>query len=1635
MITAYRILLTICIQCALVSASLSQDHRNIHYYTGGGDIRWELLTHLVLFDTSNLDANGGFVPPSAGEVANIARLKREAMAHGKTLLYGLAGGFSSYKPMLADAAKRAAYIEGVAKMIDDHELAGVDFDIEYPVTSADFALMDTFYTGIRARVGTRPLLTASVAHWQVQMNTTTINNSLDWVQTMGYYFRSASQSASDLTRYADAGASRAKLCLGVPFAGKSQNSPTIPWDISYRALVAKVSPFDPAVNSVYYVDGDFQFVGVNFQKEKLRVAADGGGGTMVWHHGADVTDSLRSVAVSLHDEAVRYVAPIDGFELPVGVSANALYQPGSAAIQGTHTRVNGSTGGEVTFSFNGSLYGQSRIRCKDMATAFAFPTGASIRLDYKVIDAADNVSFYLRLRDSAGNYIQAPAYQTIASTGWKRITFGRSAFTVSSAFNENDIRSYELFAQYGATGSAFTARVVLDNLVMLSPHPALRPVPDADADGYSDRLEYHLGSSTVDPTATPSAEFAGLHGWWRFDEAAYPVCADVVRGVHGMATGGNRVAGKSGNAIQLDGVDDSIPMATAASLTGTGAFTLAAWIKTSDSDGGVILQQRDATANGYQGEYQLAVTPQGTVSFMIYNGGFQFDFATTTTIHDDQWHHVAAVRDGATGQIYIDGVLAAQASGTVKSLEPLGVVVGCDSRDNINYLNAAIDDIRIYRRALAVQDLTAVAAHSPAILADRTVAYDDCMPVGTPIATMAVTGALPGTTTVYRIVAGDPSGQFQLDPATGALSLSRYPDATATESRVLTVEALTGGLSSSRSLANITVAITLFTKQENADALNLGTSWVGNTVPGADNVALWNRTVTAAQTVAPGADRAWHGLRLADPGGLVTITGGNTLTLGSGGINMEAATQDLTIEAGLVTSASQTWKIAGGRTFLRTGGTTTFNAGTTTTLSGPGTVEFTGNQTMAGTGALVINGGTLVHSLQAGTMNRSGATTLNAGTLNIQSSVNLFGYGPLNLNGGSIGSGNATACTVINDLTLGGNPVIGIGALGTGTLTFTGPASLGGGVRTITSNLSNGLGAHFSGVISNGGLVKAGPGLVTLSGTNTFTGTTSIEAGGLAIGLNGLAASNAVALAGANTQLLLGANGTTTINNLSGVGTATIRTDFTIAGTTGARVLAVNQASDGTYAGSFVEGGGRPIALIKDGGGTLALTNNGNNFTGNIQINAGQLDAGVTKPGGVTGPLGAVIGGRTVTINYGATLHFLPNNVFGGSGKSAATIPSVVVNGGTLQTQRFNILGNMTLNGGTLRNANGTDPVTYDGFQFLGPVTVGGASASTIDTTTGKGCHLLGGGSIVFTVNNATGDSAADLMINTILRDGSGDYPGAAALVKQGTGTMVLSGNNVYSGGTTVSNGTMQVTGALGAGAVTVADGATLGGNGNLGGNLIIQPGGTHALAVAVAPSAQITRRIMGSLNLTSGNVLALSAAVAPLPGTYILATATGGITGTPGTVILPSGLHGSVAVHDNALVLTVGDAFTTWISGYTFAPGADTSMTGDADRDGVDNFAEFAFGLVPNSGGSVTPIVTMPVRSTGFFRYTRRAGSPDGLTFTYEYTTTLDGAWIPFTAAAESSDAGTPVETITATLPILLTDHPNLFIRVKAAR
>jgi fibronectin-binding autotransporter adhesin len=391
---------------------------------------------------------------------------------------------------------------------------------------------------------------------------------------------------------------------------------------------------------------------------------------------------------------------------------------------------------------------------------------------------------------------------------------------------------------------------------------------------------------------------------------------------------------------------------------------------------------------------------------------------------------------------------------------------------------------------------------------------------------------------------------------------------------------------------------------------------------------------------------------------------------------------------------------------------------------------------------------------------------------------------------------------------------------GTGVLTLNGNTALATGGTAGLLTIAGTGGTTIGGVIAAGsvtGLTKTGTGTLTLTAANTFTGNTTVSGGTLKLA-NSLALQGSTVASGGIVFDSSVAGNAFTFGNLTGGGAIALQNN---AGTPAPITLSVgaNNASPATYSGVL----SGPGDIIKIGTGNTTFSGGNKSFTGNVLVSSGTLTV-QSGTGGPNSSLGALNSSRTITVGPGATMNWVTNNIVGGGGFSAANLPSIVVNGGTFSSTRYNSLPNVTLNGGTLVQSASDGTVgqgsSYEGYQFLGSVTVTGSSPSTISTTNGKADHLLGNGTTIFNVG-LTGTSDADLNVTAPLVNGSGDYSGVANLTKTGPGTMRLAVPNpnqagnvtVYSGVTAVSQGKFMVvpTAMSATGTATVADGAAFG--------------------------------------------------------------------------------------------------------------------------------------------------------------------------------------------------------------------------------
>jgi autotransporter-associated beta strand protein len=265
---------------------------------------------------------------------------------------------------------------------------------------------------------------------------------------------------------------------------------------------------------------------------------------------------------------------------------------------------------------------------------------------------------------------------------------------------------------------------------------------------------------------------------------------------------------------------------------------------------------------------------------------------------------------------------------------------------------------------------------------------------------------------------------------------------------------------------------------------------------------------------------------------------------------------------------------------------------------------------------------------------------------------------------------------------------------------------------------------------------------------------------------------------------------------------------------------------------------------------------------------------------------------------------------------------------------------------------------------------------------TGTGALAYGGsGARTLTLK---GTNTGTNSLAPVIGDGAG---GATSLVKDGTGTWTVSGaSNNYTGATTILDGTLSVTAPNFADASTVTIGTSAG-----------------SPAVLNLPNA-------GTDNVA---VLIIDG-VTKAAGLYDKDNSDGAITG-----------DGKINVG------AVVPDYDTWKTANSVTGGP----TADDDGDGVKNFDEYAFGLNPKSGASASPISSPLDKTTGLFKYTRRKQSLTVLTYTYESSTTLAGAWPTFTPDSATSNNGDPVEEITVDVPNTLLANPSLFIRVKAVQ
>jgi autotransporter-associated beta strand protein len=525
----------------------------------------------------------------------------------------------------------------------------------------------------------------------------------------------------------------------------------------------------------------------------------------------------------------------------------------------------------------------------------------------------------------------------------------------------------------------------------------------------------------------------------------------------------------------------------------------------------------------------------------------------------------------------------------------------------------------------------------------------------------------------------------------------------------------------------------------------------------------------------------------------------------------------------------------------------------------------------------------------------------------------------------------------------------------------------------VTTNEAASIGSSIDGI---GGLTKEGTATLTLSGTNLFTGPTTVNAGTLALGHN-LALQNSSFNTGSAGTLDLAAVNTPTLGGLSGGTDVALPSNVTS--------LTLNpQAGGVSYTGNL-SGGAAGLTLVKSGAGSQTLSGTSSHSGGTtlaegvlVVGNSSALGSGaITLDGGTLSTANSPALANSIVINnsgsvidtpFGSNL-FLNGNLTGAGSVTKSGPFSLIMSG-----------DNSGFNGTFSHNASNVFLTGPSSGSASAAWVIGGANLRTsipnTDPTISFG-SLGGSGSLSNSGSNSTvtysiGALGTDTTFSGTIQDAVSGTNNFVAITKTGSGTLTLSGNNSYTGDTSVIEGTFSLANAYLAddSTVTVANGAVL--------NL------THGATDIVGTL------VLGSNTYTSGT---FSAA-------------------THGTFISGSG------------TIQVGaDPFLAWISEPNWPGLADRSADGDSDNDNIPNLLEFVLqggdplasdtAILPSSVTTATDLV---------FTYYRRAAAT-GVTQTFQYSPDLGltpwvGLAIPGGAGVLVTDEGGGIDKVEITVP-----------------
>jgi hypothetical protein len=234
---------------------------------------------------------------------------------------------------------------------------------------------------------------------------------------------------------------------------------------------------------------------------------------------------------------------------------------------------------------------------------------------------------------------------------------------------------------------------------------------DTDGDTFSDGDEVAAGTDPLDPLSFPEVADPSLVAWYEFNANGGGTVPDSSgNGHNGSCTVGSTCPvfvsgdGQPPGSYDFTGNGNYIQLPNESAFDFTTQFSVTLWMRSSNPPN--AWAQLIGKGDSAWGIERQQSTNQ--VSFTTFAPAAH-NMVGATNVFDGQWHHIAAVYNGAQKILYVDGQVNAQAPYTATvSRNNVNVRLGYNSEYPAGQYDGRLDDVRIFSRPLSQAEVTQI---------------------------------------------------------------------------------------------------------------------------------------------------------------------------------------------------------------------------------------------------------------------------------------------------------------------------------------------------------------------------------------------------------------------------------------------------------------------------------------------------------------------------------------------------------------------------------------------------------------------------------------------------------------------------------------------------------------------------------------------------------------------------------------------------------------------------------------------------------------------------------------------------------------------------------------------------------------